>query len=217
MGDNVTKMESLRSTLGRETLARDTRPVAGPEEQVVHGLVERAARGEAEAFGEIYSIYLDRIYRYVFYQVKNRTVAEDLTEEIFMKAWGAIRKFNFKGRPFSAWLYRIAHNHVIDYFRTNHQSQFLDEVILADDSEPAKELEGKQIRRMLMDAISELSEQQRQIILLKFVEGIDNQEIEQVTGKRQGAIRVMQMRALAALREKLSEEMGECELSYQRR
>lgn len=157
-------------------------------------------------------MYMDRIYRYVFYQVKNRATAEDLTEEVFIKAWRGIAKYRFRERPFSAWLYRIAHNHVVDYFRTNHQAQPLDEVRLTDASEPASELEGKQLQEILMSAISDLTEQQKQIVLLKFMEDLDNQEIEQITGKSQGAIRVMQMRALAALRDRLSKELGKCEL-----
>ena len=206
-------MESLRSIIGERLQAQERPGLAASDEPVVRGLVARAAKGDAEAFGEIYGMYMDRIFRYVFYQVKNRATAEDLTEEIFIKAWRGIARYRFSERPFSAWLYRIAHNHVVDYFRTNHQAQSLDDVKLTDDSEPASEYEGKQLQEMVMTAISDLTEQQKQIILLKFVEELDNQEIEQITGKSQGAIRVMQMRALAAVRDRLSKELGTCELS----
>ena len=206
-------MESLRSIIGERLQAQEKPGLAASDEPVVRGLVARAAKGDAEAFGELYGTYMDRIFRYVFYQVKNRATAEDLTEEVFIKAWRGISRYRFSERPFSAWLYRIAHNHVVDYFRTNHQAQSLDDVKLTDDSEPASEYEGKQLQEMVMTAISDLTEQQKQIILLKFVEEMDNQEIEQITGKSQGAIRVMQMRALAAVRDRLSKELGTCELS----
>ena len=161
----------------------------------------------SKAFGDLYSIFLDRIYRYVFYQVSNRATAEDLTEEIFLKAWEGIGKFKWKGPPFQAWLYRIARNHIIDYFRTNRQQQSLDEELAGDDNNPEQEAGDKQTQRMLSKAIFSLPEQQRQIILLKFIEGLENCEIAQILKKSQGAIRITQMRALDALREKLNEEM----------
>ena len=213
VGGHVTQMESLRYSVGRSPQVQDKHESATSEVPVVRGLVERAARGDAEAFGEIYGMYMDPIYRYVFYQVGNRATAEDLTEEVFIKAWRGIPKYRFRERPFSAWLYRIAHNHVVDYFRTSHQAQSLDEVKLADSGEPASQLENRQLQEMLSSAISDLTEQQKQIVVLKFVEEMDNREIEQVTGKSQGAIRVMQMRALAALRDRLSKELDKCELS----
>ena len=206
-------MESLRFIVGERSQLQEKHESPASQDTVVRGLVERAAGGDAEAFGEIYSMFMDRIYRYVFYQVKNRTTAEDLTEEVFVKAWRGIAKYRYRERPFSAWLYRIAHNHVVDYFRTDHQAKSLDEVKLTDDSEPASEIEKKQLKKTVMNAMSNLSEQQKQILVLKFIEELDNQEIEQITGKSQGAIRVMQMRALAALRDSLGKELGTCELS----
>ena len=174
----------------------------------VRSLVEKAADGDIEAFGELYSIYLDRIYRYVFYQVRNKATAEDLTEEVFLKAWEGIGKFKWKGPPFQAWLYRIARNHIIDYFRTKRQQVTLDEELKADDKEPEQEADDKQTQRMLSKAIFSLPQQQRQIILLKFIEGLENCEIAQILKKSQGAIRITQMRALDALRQKLNKEMG---------
>ena len=200
-------MGSLRYTVCQEienpTVAR-TKAIG---EADVRSLVERAAGGDIESFGELYGIYLDRIYRYVFYQVSNRATAEDLTEEIFLKAWEGIGKFKWKGPPFQAWLYRIARNHIIDYFRTNRQQQTLDEELEGDDGRPEQEAGDKQTQRMLSKAIFSLPEQQRQIILLKFIEGLENCEIAQILKKSQGAIRITQMRALDALREKLNEEM----------
>lgn len=209
-------MESLRYIGSKENATRETTETKTYEDIEIKRLVKRAIDGDVETFGELYSIYLDRIYRYVFYQVHNKVTAEDLTEEIFIKAWRGIGKYRWKGQPFSAWLYRIAHNHVIDYFRTSRQHQPLDREIPADGDQPQQELETKQIQQSLLRAISSLPQQQKQVIILKFIEDLDNRAIERIMGKSQGAIRVMQMRALAALRQILNEEMEECEPIYQR-
>lgn len=200
-------MESVRYMHGKENTAREAADAVTHDE--VRILVERAAAGNVEAFGELYSIHLDRIYRYVFYQVHNRETAEDLTEEVFIKAWRKIGKYRWEGHPFSAWLYRIAHNHVVDYFRTNRRHEPLDVDIPADGDQPEREMEQKQIQQMLSRALAALPQQQKQIIVLKFIEGSSNRTIEQVMGKSQGAIRVMQMRALAALRRRLKEEIAQ--------
>ncbi len=209
-------MESLRYIVCRENATRITSGTSTYEDIEIRRLVEQATDGDVEAFGELYSIYLDRIYRYVFYQVSNKATAEDLTEEIFMKAWRGIGKYRWKGQPFAAWLYRIARNHVIDYYRTSRQHQPLKGEIQSDDNQPQQEVEIKQMQQSLLRAISSLPKQQSQVIILKFIEGLDNRAIERIMGKRQGAIRVMQMRALTALRQILSEEMGECEPICQR-
>lgn len=180
----------------------------------VPALVERAANGSFGAFGELYSIFLDQIYRYVFYQVKDRMTAEDLTEEIFLKAWEAIGRCQQRGAPFSAWLYRVAHNHVIDYFRTRRQHVALEDVTPAADDNPEQEAEEKIMQQELAEAISYLPPQQRQVIILKFIEGLDNEEISQIMRKRLGAIRMLQMRALTTLRQRLVRLNSKCELNY---
>jgi len=180
---------------------------AGGAAAGVAGLVKKAAGGDFGAFGEIYNIFLERIYRYVFYQVRDRMTAEDLTEEIFLKAWGAIGSCKGKERTFSSWLYRIAHNQVIDNLRSQRRYLSVDVEALAEVNSPEPE-EGRKIEQQeMLDAISELPQNQKQVIILKFIEGLGNREIEQVTGKKQGAIRVLQMRALATLRQRLSGEI----------
>jgi len=175
-------------------------------------LVERVAFGDHEAFGEIYSIYLDRIYRYILYQVGERMTAEDLTQEVFLKAWRAIGSYKGQGREFSTWLYRIAHNHVIDSLRARRPSLSLEAEedeglqISTDSGDPQQELERSRARKEVLELVSCLPVQQRQMIALRFSDGLDNGEIERITGKSQGAIRVMQMRALATLQKRLVEE-----------
>lgn len=199
-------MESIRYTVGQEVSSPEA-SASESQDELNRELVERAVAGDIEAFGELYGIYLDKIYRYVFYQVSDRTTAEDLTEEIFLKAWKGIHKFTWKGQPFSSWLYRIAHNHVVDYYKTSKQMHFLEGEFEAEDDTPEQIVEGEITRQELLDAISFLPHQQQQVIILKFIEGLENNEIEKIMGKSQGAIRVMQMRALATLRQRLNGEV----------
>jgi len=194
--------------------AREVRAEGTGNKAEVTALVERAADGSFGAFGEIYNIFLDQIYRYVFYQVKDKMTAEDLTEEIFLKAWEAMGKYKQKSLSFSAWLYRIAHNHVIDYFRTRRQHLALDDVISAAPDDPEREAEEKAMQRELAEVISSLPPQQKQVIILKFIEGLENEEIARIMGKRQGAVRMLQMRSLTALHQKLTGTDSACELNY---
>lgn len=182
------------------------RSVTGDQSEVVR-LIKRAAGGNFEAFGELYNIYLERIYRYVFYQVRDKMTAEDLTEEVFLKAWKSIDTCRGKEQTFSSWLYRIAHNHVIDNLRSQRKYLSVDMEALAEVSSPELGEEGKLERQEMLEVISDLPQNQKQVIILKFIEGLGNREIGQIMGKSQGAIRVLQMRALASLRERLSVEI----------
>ena len=163
-------------------------------------LVKGAVEGDVDAYGKLYEIYLDRIYRYVFYRTRDVMIAEDITEEVFLRAWKNIGSCRGKEHTFRPWLYRIAHNQIVDTFRKNHRYSHVEIVDCdrADSIEDTVEFEVEW--QQLLTAISTLPEPQKEIILLKFVEGASNQEIEQITGKRQGAIRALQMRALASLR-----------------
>jgi len=182
-----------------------TRAVTHDQSKILR-LVERAADGDFETFGELYSIYLNQIYRYVFYQVKDKMTAEDITEEVFVKAWKAIGSCRGRGQTFSPWLYRIAHNHVIDNLRSQRKDLSTERGTIDKVSGAELEMAGELERQELLELIARLPENQRQVIILKFIEGLDNFESGQIMGKSQGAIRVLQMRALAALRQKLSKE-----------
>ncbi|MFC2122220.1 RNA polymerase sigma factor [Bacteroidota bacterium] len=169
-------------------------------------LVRRAASGDSEAFGELYSIYFDRIYRYVVYQVRDKMTAEDVTEETFVKAWKAIDSCKGKEKTFSPWLYRIAHNQAIDNLRKQRKylSTDMGDLAEAGSYEP-KEQERLEQQEMLA-AISDLPPNQKQVIILRFIEGLSNQEVAQIMGKRQGAVRMLQTRALVSLRQALGNE-----------
>ena len=165
-------------------------------------LVRRAANGDAEAFGDLYMRYLDEIYRYVFYKVGNEKRAEDLTEQVFLKAWQAIEGYEQRGYPFSAWLYRIAHNAVVDHYRTEKDESPLDAIAftLADESlGPEETLMKKREVLRLLEALGQLSEEKQQLIILRFVENLSHARVAQILNKSEGACRVMQHRALARL------------------
>lgn len=172
----------------------------------IAGLVDKAADGNLEAFGTLYSIYhdyLDRIYRYALYQVKDKMIAEDIAEEAFVKAWKAFRSCKGKGRTFSAWIYSIANNHIINTLRSSQKCGSLDLENTVELSDPELEDEMTPDQQELMEEVASLPDNQRQVFILKFIEGLDNQDIKQITGKSEGAIRILQMRALTRLREKL--------------
>lgn len=198
-------MGVLRNNIVRGNGPEGTAEAATPSQAKVFRLIKRAISGDGEAFGELYSIYLDRIYRYVFYQVRDEMTAEDITEEVFIKAWKALASCKGKERTFSSWLYRIAHNHVIDSFRKRHgelplQAEMTDGLFERNEAEEALEQQEQ------LAALDHLPRNQRQVIILKFIEGMDNLEISRIMSKSEGAIRVLQTRALAALRQRLGAE-----------
>ena len=170
-------------------------------------LVERAKKGDAEAFGQIYDALVKPVYRYIYYRV-DKQIAEDLTEETFLKAWQNLSKYKAGKHPFSAWVFRIAHNLVCDYYRGNEVSSEIDEN-LADDNRhasPSQQLNLKLNEVKLKKAINKLPDNYQQVILLKYINEEDNAVIAEVIGKTEGAVRTLQFRALEKLRGLLEEK-----------
>jgi len=171
-------------------------------------LVEKARKGEGEAFGSLYDKYFDSIYRFIYLKTGNKTDAEDLSHQVFLSAWQKIENYQFRGFPFSSWLYKIALNAVIDHWRTRKPSVSID--LVKDDllSElPAfhEEVDQKFSLVLVKNAIAKLEPDQQDVIVMKFVDELSNKEISDVLGKSEGAIRVIQHRALRQLK-KLIEE-----------
>ena len=165
------------------------------------GLVRRAAARDARAFARLYDRYVDKIFRYIFYKVGSRTDAEDLTAQVFLKAWEAIGRYRITERPFSAWLYRIAHNLVVDHFRVQRNVLSIDDV--PQPETPAADLDDLAQSHLTADtlkrAISRLTTDQGRVIILRFIEGYSTEEVALLMGKGEGAIRTLQHRALASL------------------
>ncbi len=164
-------------------------------------IITRAAAHDAVAFGELYDRFVDKIFKYIYYKVGSRSDAEDLTAQVFTKAWEAIGNYRLTERPFSAWLYRIAHNLVVDHFRMQRDVVPIDEMVLAEGRE--SDLDDLAQRRLTAEALSRaiarLTNDQRQVIILRFIEGYSTEETARIMGKGQGAVRTLQHRALASL------------------
>jgi RNA polymerase sigma-70 factor, ECF subfamily len=173
------------------------------QEPIIAGLVRKVINGDVEAYGQLYDVCFDRIYRYIFNQVGDQMLAEDIAEEVFFKVWKSIKSCKGKERTFIPWLYRIAHNQTIDTLRRTTPHLTLDETNLPEDSDPAEIAESSLEWQQVLQVIAGLPEEQRRIIILKFLDGSDNSEIEKITGKQQGAIRVLQMRALMNIKKRL--------------
>ena len=174
-----------------------------------HDLIRRAQEYDPAAFGAIYERYYNGVYKYIYYRVGDQGLAEDLTMEVFVKALEAIEGFTFRGVPFSAWLYRIASNLVIDHFRRQpgQPALSLEEKLVATSEHPAMvALESEFTHQALRRALAELTDDQQQVILLKFVDGLSNHEVAQALGKTEGAIKSLQHRALASLGRVLGEQ-----------
>jgi len=177
------------------------------ETQVVRGLVERAQRGDRDALEELYLIHFDRIYSYLHVSVGNRHDAEDLTTQTFLKMLESIGKFRWRSAPFSAWLFRIAHNLAMDHFRARRRWQPEEEVPEPPgEEEPSAELTAMQTigRESMLKLIDRLSPEQQQVLTLKFVFDFGNAEAATILGKSEGAIKSLQHRALASLQKQMA-------------
>ena len=175
-------------------------------------LVQRAIGHDTEAFGKLYDMHVDRVYRHIYYRVGNETEAEDLTQQVFLKAWKAIGRYKKMASPFVAWLMTISHNLVVDLCRTRKDRAYLEAEVLVDDSTPNPEraaeasLEQQSLRR----AILQLGGNEQQVVMLRFIEGFEFAEIASLLKKREGNIRVILHRALVKLRSILEKEGGQC-------
>ena len=173
----------------------------------IRKLVERAQAGERDALEELYLSHFDRIYSYLHMTVGNRHDAEDLTTQTFLRMLESIGRFRFGSAPFSAWLFRIAHNLSMDYFRANRRWQPEEEVPEpVDSAERSAEDEAFQSigRKSMLELIDTLSHEQQQVLTLKFVFNFSNREAATVLGKTEGAVKSLQHRALVSLQKQLA-------------
>ena len=174
------------------------------EEQEV---LERASQGDQGAFGELYETYVVRIYNYVYYRTGNVHDAEDLTARVFFRAMHHIQTYTDRGVPFSAWLYRIAHNLIANWHRDRSRHQ---EIPLSDaptlhyrGDPPETALMQNQERDSLLRIIRHLPGERQHLIILKFVEHMSNAEIGETMGRSEGAVKSLYHRTLLSLRDEL--------------
>ncbi|MCS7088303.1 MAG: sigma-70 family RNA polymerase sigma factor [Thermoflexales bacterium] len=185
----------------------------------------RRAKTDREAFGLLYERYVTAIYRYVFYRVGNVQDAEDLTARVFLRALNHIHRYDERGLPFSAWLYRIAHNVVVNFHRDQrrHPSLSLEEVAedverhptaatTDEDAEAVDQaFDAARARAHLLRAIRHLPEERQHLLVLKFVQGLSNAEIGAIMNRSEGAVKSLYHRTLIQLRalmEQLEREAG---------
>lgn len=165
-------------------------------------LVKKAQEGSESAFGEIYDLLFQKIYRFIYYRVGHKQIAEDLAEEVFIKAYGKITGLD-KPEVFQGWLYRIARNTVIDHYREKKQTVSLEEVenTLEYETNTVDLIQLQYQQAVLLKLLKELGAEQQAVIKLKFLEDLSNSEIALILDKSEGAIRVIQHRAITKLLE----------------
>ena len=184
---------------------------SSPTSEEILALVARAKEGDEAAFTTLYETYVSPIYRFIFFNIKNKPEAEDLTQNVFLRAFKALPNYIERGVPFPAWLYAIARNATIDYWKKkrdvlvdNPEEMFggVESNEARADEETGVNLRGEYVRRLL----EELSVDQREIVTLAFVEELSHAEIAEITGKTEEAVRALKHRALKALRGKIDEK-----------
>lgn len=171
-------------------------------------LVQRAIAHDPEAFGKLYDIHVDRVYRHIYYRVGNEQDAEDVTQQVFLKAWQAIPRYKKTASPFIAWLMTISHNLVVDFYRTRKDKAYLEAEVLAAGpaSSPEQAAETSLEQERLRTAILQLGSDEQQVVILRFIEGFEFSEIASVLKKKEGNIRVILHRALVKLRNVLEKD-----------
>ncbi len=169
-------------------------------------IVDKAVKGDRNAFAQLYEKHFDRIYRYVYIRLGNKVETEDLTQDVFIRALEAIGSYKWRNSPFAAWLYRIAHNQVIDYFRKHGKVEKMpleDDNILIGKSDPAFTAENElEIERMI-DGINRLTPAQREVISLRFGAQLSIAEAARTLGKNEGTVKALQYNGILALKKML--------------
>jgi len=168
-------------------------------------LVRRAKEHDEAALTQLYEANFAKIYRYVVLKIGDRTEAEDMTQQVFLKAFKSISGYRPKGSPFSSWLFRIAHNQVVDYWRKKSKQATVPLVeTLAGSSDPGADVERKIDIENLVAATKQLTSMQREVISLRFAGGLSVAQVAKLMGKSEGAIKALQHSAVVSLRKMLA-------------
>lgn len=185
-------------------MSDETSAIKGEE---VEALVASSQKGDSDSFAKLYDLFIHPIYRYIYYRA-GAGEAEDLTELVFLKTWENIRQYRSGQRNFSSWIFRIAHNVVIDFYRSCHRDEELSDQIqdFGREANTVERVHGRLTNEILGDALKELHDRYRQVIILKYINGFSNEEIGVILGRSQAALRILQFRALKKLRVLLTEK-----------
>lgn len=183
-----------------------------PSKEEVEDLVRRAQQGHSEAFGGLYEAFYDKIYRYVMFKTGDSLEAEDLTEEVFLRMLESIGSFKWQGYPFTSWLFRIAHNLVIDYYRKSGRQKktSLDDamrVVGTDGVDIDRKLDVELSIKEVKDAMGGLTQLQQEVLSLRFAGGLSVAETAEAMGKKENAVKALQHAAIKKLRTLLGPAM----------
>jgi len=161
-------------------------------------LVARAVKGDAKAFGDLYERHVSAIYRYIAYRVGDPQDARDMAEEVFLKAWGGMPGYRPGKVPFRGWLYRIAHNVVIDHYRSRKEAEPLDDQddLVDDRPDPEQQVVQQEEVERLAEVITRLLPDYQQVVVLRYIEGLSTDEVAAILNRSNGAVRVLLHRAL---------------------
>jgi RNA polymerase sigma-70 factor (ECF subfamily) len=175
-----------------------------------HELVAQAIQRDRTAFTALYERCVDQVYRHVYYRVSSHSDAEDITQEVFVRAWKAIHKYKSSGTPFVAWLITIAGNLIIDHYRRQHKAVMTNEIPENQPDqqtlEPEKQAEVDFNKAIIKKAVLKLKGDKQRVILMHFIDGLSYEEVAKALNKSEGAVRVIQYRALSDLRRWLKRE-----------
>lgn len=194
------------------TVTANVQAVALPLDAMtpIPDVIERARNGDVAAFGEIYDTHVDSVYRYLLYRVREPSDAEDLTSEVFTRAFANVHRYRWQGKSFLAWLYTIARNAVTDRRRRDRPTVELDNAYgLAAEGPTAHDraVLGEEVDA-LRGAVKHLTGEQQEVLVLRFVQNMSSREVASVLGKNEGAIRALQFRALGRLRKILRDQLS---------
>lgn len=183
-----------------------------PSKEEVEDLVRRAQQGHSEAFAGLYEAFYDKIYRYVMFKTGDSLEAEDLTEEVFLRMLESIGSFKWQGYPFTSWLFRIAHNLVIDYYRKSGRQKktSLDDamrVVGTDGVDVDRKLDIELSIKEVKDAMGGLTQLQQEVLSLRFAGGLSVAETAEAMGKKENAVKALQHAAIKKLRTLLGPAM----------
>lgn len=173
-------------------------------------IIERARGGDLGAFSELYDLHAPSVYRYLLYRVREPSDAEDITSEVFTRAFAHIGGYRWQGKSFLAWLYTIARNALTDRHRRERPTVDLDDAYgLAEDGPTAHDraVHGEEVAA-LRGAVRHLTDEQQEVLVLRFVQNRSSREVASILGKNEGAIRALQFRALGRLRKLLRDEVA---------
>ncbi len=182
---------------------------AVPDEEIE--IIQKAVLGDQDAFSQLFKQYYIPINRYIYFHVGNQQDTDDLTEMVFLSAWQNLPKFKQGKGTFKAWLYRIAHNQMVDFHRKKKPEDSIEEFsnITADIEKSENQIIAKQEIRRLQEALAQLDERSRTVIIHRFIAGLDHRETAKLLGLSEGNVRIIQLRALKNMKNYFGEVENE--------